>query len=156
MDVESIRPELCRVFAATKLLTDGGVDFALVSLPPASYFELLTALSAQHDLRFQATVRESAEVSLIAPQDLWERISYRFPAATVDAPWRLITLDISIPLDVYGYMEQVARVCADQEASVIVASGYSTDHLLVSAEHYLSVLSALQSFIGACRARRPG
>src|SRR5437870_1239727 len=74
MDVEALRPELAQVFAATHLRTYVDTDFALVSLPPAAYFELLSALAPLHDLRFQATVREPGEVTLIAPRDLWERI----------------------------------------------------------------------------------
>jgi len=151
MDVELVRPELRQVFAATQLLTYPEMEFALVSLPPRSYYEVLAALAPMHDMRFQTIVREPAEVTLIAPRDLWERISTRFPTATVDVPWMLITLDISIPLDVYGYLEQIARLCAAQGASLLVASGYSTDHLLITADHYQGVLETLQGFIEHCR-----
>ena len=155
MDVEALRPDLLPVFAATTLRTYADTDFALVSLPPRVYVELLAALVPLHDLRFQAIVREPAEVSLIAPCDLWARIAGGFPDATVDAPWKLITFDISIPLDVYGYLEQITHLCARQGSSVIVASGYSTDHLLVAAAHYPAVLDALQAFIDRCRATVP-
>jgi hypothetical protein len=152
MDVDTVRPDLLPVFAATTLRTYGDTEFVLVSLPPRVYFELLTALAPLHDLRFQAIIREPAEVSLIAPFDLWARIAGRFPDATVDVPWKLITLDISIPLDVYGYLEHITHLCAQQGSSVIVASGYSTDHLLIAAAHYPAVLNALQAFLDRCRA----
>ncbi|HMA35467.1 MAG TPA: hypothetical protein VKY74_13440 [Chloroflexia bacterium] len=151
MDVEALRPDLRAVFAATRLRTDEETDFILVSLPPDSYYELLTTVASLRDTRFQATVRAPNEVTLIAPRDLWERISMGFPSATVDTPWKLITLDITLGLDVYGYIEQVARLCAGLEASLIIASGYSTDHLLINAEHYPAVRDALQSFIDRCR-----
>ena len=61
------------------------------------------------------------------------------PGVTVDTPWRLITLDISIPLDVYGYLEVITGLVAEQGASVLVASGYSTDHLLIPADYYPAV-----------------
>ncbi len=152
MGVEDMRVELRQVFAATNLRTHPEIDFSLVSLPPAGYAELLGALAAVHDGRFQSVVREPAELTLIAPNDLWLRVAGRFPHATVSTGWKLITLDITIPLDVYGYLEEVARLCASVGSSVIVAGGYSTDHLLVQMQHYPAVLAALQGFVDACRA----
>jgi hypothetical protein len=151
MDAEPLRADLYNVFAATNLITFPDIEFALVGLPSDSYYEVLTAIAAQRDPRFQATVRTPSEVTVIIPKDLWELISVGFPRATVDAPWKLISLDITIPLDMYGYLEQVTRVCAEQGASVMLASGYTTDHLLVAAERYQPVIAALQSFIDHCR-----
>ncbi len=151
MDAEALRPALRAVFAATRLRTDEATDYALVRLPPAAYPELAARLGALPDTRFQATVREPREVSLILAVDLWAQLAPAFVGATLDAPWRLITLDISIPLDVYGYLEVITRLCAAQGASLLVASSYSTDHLLIHSEHYPAVRTALQAFLDRCR-----
>jgi hypothetical protein len=152
MGGETMRPELNTVFAATRLRLYEDTEFLLVRLPPHAYLPLLSGLVRLHDSRFQSVVRAPAEVTLIAPVDLWAGLRADFPEATIDTPWRLITLDITIPLDVYGYMEQVARVCAEQGASVIMVSAYSTDHLLVTDARYAATRDALQAFIDQCRA----
>lgn len=151
MDADALRPALRAVFAATRLQTDEATDYVLVRLPPAAYPALAVWLATLDDTRFQATVREPHELSLILAADLWAQLAPAFSEATLDAPWRLITLDISIPLDVYGYLEAVTRLCAAQGASLLVASSYSTDHLLVHSDHYRAVCVALQAFIDRCR-----
>jgi hypothetical protein len=151
MAVDTVRRELRAVFAATRLRLDEENTFTLVRLPTAAYPDLLLLLGSLRDLRFQATVREPAEVTLILPADLWDGIGAGYSGATVGTPWRLITLDITIPLDVYGYLEVIAGLCAEQGASLLVASGYSTDHLLIQAEYYPAVRDRLQAFIDECR-----
>lgn len=155
MAVDALRPELRAVLAATRLRTADDLDLILVSLPAESYAELLGALARLRDPRFQTVVRERGEVTLVVPSDLWAGLSDYFTAHAVYAPWRLITLDITIPLDVYGYLEQVARACASAGAPVLVASGYSTDHLLIHADHYPAARAALQALIDRCRAAAP-
>lgn len=146
-----MREELVQMFAATNLLTEPEREFVLAKLPLSAYGQALNLLAWYNDPHFQTVIRAHDELTLVVSAELWERIAWELSAIEVDQHWRLITLDVTIPLDVFGYMEQVARICAACEASLVVQSGYSTDHLFIKAERYHDVVHSLDDFIKRCR-----
>ncbi|MCW3489799.1 ACT domain-containing protein [Dethiobacter alkaliphilus] len=72
------------------------------------------------------------EVTMIVTEALWQEAGSLFPAAKVESGFRLLTLDITLPWNVVGYLARVTRILAEAEISVGVISSHASDHLLIS------------------------
>jgi hypothetical protein len=57
--------------------------------------------------------------------------------------YRLITLDISVPLDVVGYISKVSSALANAKVPILILSLYS-DKILVKEEHLERALNVLR------------
>ncbi|MDW7651636.1 MAG: ACT domain-containing protein [Bacillota bacterium] len=89
------------------------------------------------------------EVTIILTARLWQRVGGRFNTARIETGYRLITLDISLPWDVVGYLARVTEALAAGGVSVGVISSYASDHLLVGEEVLPAALRILKNL--GCR-----
>ncbi len=100
----------------------------LVRLPPAAAGEA-ARLAARAP--FGAFVLDRDEGSLTVPQDVWRESALRGEEFDVQGPFRAITLDVVIPLDVTGYLAPLLARLAQAGIAVIPQCGFSRDHILV-------------------------
>lgn len=80
---------------------------------------------------FAAMLLERDEVSLTIPEDMWRASSAAGPARAEAGPFRAITFDLDIDLDVCGYLAPAAVRLAEAGVSIIPQCAYLKDHLLV-------------------------
>ena len=102
--------------------------YLLASLPVARLAEA-TALASLAGDAFVALVRERDEVSLTVPEAL--RPSLEPLAARIAGPYRVLTFDLSLELDVIGYLAPALERLAAAGVSIVPQCGFRTDHLLV-------------------------
>jgi hypothetical protein len=125
--------------------------FALIHLPVAAYPALLNQLGQIDTSGFLTLVRSAEEVTWLTTEAGWARVAHTWPSATVEAGWRLITLEQTISLDVSGYLAPLAQALAERNIPLLVVSAFSTDHLLVHGADLSAAVEALRGAIEASK-----
>jgi hypothetical protein len=139
-----------RVWAATRLHVWPG-SYRLVSLP-LSRLEEAAALAARVVGAFVGLVLERDEVSLAVSDELWQASPLRGHARGVAGPYRVITLDIDIDLEVTGYLAPAATLLAEAGVSIVPICAFLKDHLLVQEKDLERALAALNELIARSKA----
>jgi hypothetical protein len=105
-------------------------DYFVISLPvdakpiPGEWYRPATT-------RFAVFIREPNEITLVVPRRKWLRMQHMFEKFVVSEPMKVITFDIKLSLNVYGYIAAISRVLADARISVLPMSSFYRDHILV-------------------------
>ena len=118
--------------------------YVLASLPPARSPEAAALVSRAGDA-FAALVREREEVSLTVPEPL--RADIERLATHVAGPYRVLTFDLELDLDVIGYMAPALERLADAGVSIVPQCGFRTDHLLVFDRDLAAAVRVLEELI---------
>ena len=124
-------------------------SYVLASLPLHRLADA-SALIASRSVGFAALVVERDEVSLTLVDTLWTG-SALAAEAHAKGPFRAITLDIDIDLDVCGYLAPAATLLGEAGVSIVPQCAFLKDHLLVHAEKLETAVRVLEDWIGACR-----
>jgi hypothetical protein len=119
--------------------------YVLASLPPARLVEA-AALIGQSRSRFAALVLEADEVSLTVEDSLL-RASALAQEATIAGPYRALTLDLELELDVVGYLAPAAAALADAGISIVPQCAFKRDHLLVRGGDLAAAIAVLEKII---------
>lgn len=122
--------------------------FASVSLPRLAESAALAAAAPEG--MFVALLRERAEIALTVPDALRDRLTAL--AAEVAGPFRVLTLDVTLPLDLVGFLAPAAVRLAEAGVSIVPQCGFRTDHLLVRAEDLETARRVLEAFVRECAA----
>lgn len=94
---------------------------------------------------FCAMVVDKDEVTLVLPQEAIEEFSARLRDAVVSEDrYRLITVDVVVPLDLFGFLAQLASALAAEGIPVFVYASYRCDHLLVPEAKYEAAVTSLK------------
>jgi hypothetical protein len=123
---------------------------ALASLAPGLLAEA-AALVARAGGAFAALVLERDEVSVTLPWSLWRAAPLRARAAREDGPFRAISLDVDVDLDVCGYLAPAAARLAAAGVSIVPQCAFRKDHVLVREEQLGLAVRTLEELIAACR-----
>ena len=135
------------VFAATKLKLHHE-EFTLVSLPVS---EKEKALELFKNVEPFSTISvDHAEVSLIMTIPEWNEMSSQFEKNESDGPYRAITFDIVLDLNLIGFLSVVSAVLAEEGISIYAVSTFLRDHILVKSSHADRAMDALGSLIQRC------
>jgi hypothetical protein len=121
----------------------------LVSLPPDAVRDA-AALVAESAGRFAALLLERDEVSLTVPDGVWAASSLRTQARAVAGPYRILTFDLDLELDVVGYLAPAAERLAAAGVSIVPQCGFLKDHLLVQEGDLQKALEVLEKWIAEC------
>jgi hypothetical protein len=108
------------------------------------------ALAAHPSRAFAALVVERDEVSLTVRKDLWDEASLE--ATAVAGPFRAITFDVNIDLDVCGYLAPAAERLATAGIAIVPQCAFLKDHLLVHERDLAAAVAALEALIAESRA----
>ena len=125
-------------------------QYRLVSLPPDRLAEA-AALAGRAAGGFAGLVLERDEVSLALSEELWRESPLRSHARNEAGPYRVITLDIDIDLDVTGYLAPAAALLAEAGVSMVPMCGFLKDHLLVREKDLERALAVLHDLIARSR-----
>ncbi len=99
---------------------------------------------------FAALVVERDEVSVTVAESAWTG-SALAPGARVSGPFRAITLDIDVDLDVCGYLAPAATLLGEAGVSIVPQCAFLKDHLLVHEEKLEIAVGVLDDWIRSCR-----
>ena len=125
-------------------------DYFLVRLPvetkpiPTEWFKPAVT-------HFGAVIREPHEITLVVARRKWLRMQSIFDDFDVSEAMKVITFDIKLSLNVYGYIAAISRVLADAKISVVPMSSFSRDHILVSKKDLPRSVRLLRQFLQECR-----
>jgi hypothetical protein len=125
-------------------------DYVLVSLPHAALVAAATLMAAAAG-RFAAVVVEKEEVSLTLQRDAWSTASEKLDVLAIAGPYRVVTLDLAIDLNVSGYLLPAAKRLAQAGIAIVAQCAYRRDHLLIrseDAELAVSILAQLSTECG--------
>jgi uncharacterized protein len=118
--------------------------YLLASVPLARRAEAAALAASAPAGSFVALVSEREEIALTLPES--SRAGLDALGARVDGPYRVLTFDVTLPLDLVGFLAPAAVRLAEAGVSIVPQCGFRTDHLLVRAgdlERAQRVLGAL-------------
>ncbi|MBI2840281.1 MAG: ACT domain-containing protein [Acidobacteria bacterium] len=120
--------------------------YVLLSFPTDRFVtasELVTACVGT----FAAMLLERDEVSLTIPEAVWKASSGAVPARAEAGPFRAITFDLDIDLNVCGYLAPAAVRLAEAGVSIVPQCAYLKDHLLVHERDLPKAIEVLTGLI---------
>lgn len=127
-------------------------DYALIHLP-APAITAAAGVLAEIGEPFSALVVDKDEVTLVLPEEDWQGFKARLPDYRAAGPFRLITFDLPLALDLVGFLALVSRALADASVTVLAFSAFERDHLLVPASQLEQAVAALRK--AQARAAQP-
>jgi hypothetical protein len=120
--------------------------YTLVSLP-VSRLDAAALLVASNRNSFGAVVVERDEVSLTLREELWAGAPLRSEAREERGPYRAITFDLDLDLDVCGYLAPAAERLAAAGISIVPQCAFLKDHILVAEIHLEGAVRVLEDLI---------
>jgi hypothetical protein len=122
--------------------------YLLVSLPTSAVPEAakIVALSTG---TFAALVLERDEVSLTLPESVWS--AHAMKASAQDGPYRAVSFDLNLGLEVFGYFAPAAVRLANEGISIVPQSAYLKDHVLVHDKDLDKTVATLENLIKDCK-----
>lgn len=124
-------------------------DYLLVSLPHDALKQAALLAAAGAD-QFAALVVEKEGVSLTLPRKAWAEASQKFHALAAAGPYRVVTLDLEIDLNVSGYLLPAAERLAKAGIAIVAQCAFRMDHLLIRSEDAKTAVLILKRFAAAC------
>lgn len=122
--------------------------YVLVKLP-ANAVTVAAGIIAEIGESFTVLVVDKDEVSLVIPQEAVNDFGNRLRGQEISKePYRLITVDVVFPLDVFGVMSRLTGALAAANIPVFPYASYSRDHLLVPAAKFDQAMAALNKLKG--------
>lgn len=123
--------------------SDGEV-YVIVKLPPNA-ITVAASIIAEIGDPFCALVVDKDEVTLVLPHEAVEEFGARLRDSVVSQDrYRLITMDVVVPLELFGFLAQVASALAAQGIPVFAYASYRCDHLLVPEDKYEAAIISLK------------
>ena len=120
--------------------------YLLASVPSDRLAEAANLVALARDT-FAALVREREEVSLTLPDAL--RPLLESLATRTAGPYRVLTFDLELELDVIGYLAPALERLAAAGVSIVPQCGVRTDHLLVFERDLDAAVGALEALARA-------
>jgi hypothetical protein len=124
--------------------------YRLVSLPPTA-LGAAAALVSQASDGFSCLVRERDEVSLTLAAAAWAESPLRARARGDEGPFRVITLDLALDLDVTGYSAPAAEALAAARVPIVPQCAFLKDHVLVPEGDLPAAIVALEGLVARAR-----
>jgi hypothetical protein len=100
---------------------------------------------------FVALVVERDEVSLTTSETSWG--AARVGAARSAGPYRVVTVDVDLDLDLCGFLAPLATRLAEAGVAIVPQCAFRKDHILVRDEDLDSTVRVLESWIQSCVGR---
>ncbi len=120
------------------------LDYTLIHLP-APAITAAAGVLAEIGEPFSALIVDKDEVTLVLPAGDWQDFKARLPDHRAADPFRLITFDTPLALDLVGFLALVSRALADAGVTVLAFSAFERDHLLVPASQLERAVAALRA-----------
>mgnify|MGYP003574142244 FL=1 len=135
-------------WAKTRITTWPG-DYLLVSLPHDA-LKTATLLATARADQFAALMVEKDAVSLTLRREAWSSSFPKVHPLALAGPYRVVTLDLEIDLNVSGYLLPAAERLAQAGIAIVPQCAFRMDHLLIRSEDAEAAVSILTRFSAAC------
>ena len=89
------------------------------------------------------------------PDAVWATSPLRARARAVAGPYRVLTFDLDLELDVVGYLAPAAERLATAGVSIVPQCGFLKDHLLVREGDLEQAREVLERWIAECGVETP-
>lgn len=122
--------------------------YVLASLP-LTELAAAAALVGSRECGFAALVVERDEVSVTLDQDTWQ-VSRLARVGRSAAPYRVLTIDIDVELDVCGFLAPVAVRLGQAGVSIVPQCAFRKDHVLVRATDLSTATQIIEAWIAEC------
>jgi hypothetical protein len=140
-------PDMIPVFAATKLKLHPE-KFTLVSLPLSEKDKALELFKEVSP--FSTISVDHSEVSLVLSVQDWMTMQGNFEQYKKEGPYKAITFDIVLDLNLIGFLSIVSAILAEEKISIFAVSTFLRDHILVKEDEHLLALQVLNNLIQRC------
>ena len=117
-----------------KFVVDPG-EYAILHLEGDARPDLTDALVWLHALK---------DHTLVVPQGSADRYDAGGAVRGRDDGWKLVTVEVEVPLTVHGFFRHFADALAEDEVPIVPFAGYRFDHLLVHKTHLDRALASLK------------
>lgn len=141
-------PEMIPVFASTKINLHPDT-YLIVSLPLSMKERALDTIKQLDP--FSSVTIDYDEVSLILHSTDWEVNSDAFPSSKTEGPYKAITFDIVLDLNLVGFLSIVSSILAEAGISIFTLSTYLRDHILVKESDAEKTVQLLEDLILRCK-----
>jgi hypothetical protein len=132
-----------QALAKAPIYTDGR-SYILVHLP-APAITAAAGVLAEWGEPFSALIVDKDEVTLALPEEGWREFSHRLPDHRTAGPYRLLTFDMTLSLDMVGFLALVSRLLAEAGVTVMAFSAFERDHLLIPVGQFEAAVAALRT-----------
>src|SRR6266545_3697736 len=122
-------------------------QFVLVGVDPREQL-LAQRLLAGMIMPFMQYIVEPDMVTLVLPEEHWNRLRPAFPHAKIALQYRLISFELDLPPDLVGFMATLSGVLAGAGIPLLAICGFTKDHLLVREHDLEQALAALATLKG--------
>ena len=102
------------------------------------YFSIVK--SRRNNVKAFANINDGKEITWIIDKN---RIN-KDDVIEINNNWKAITFDTIMPLESVGFLVKVSKFLADDDISIFVISGYSTDHILVKKNNLNKAIKSLE------------
>jgi hypothetical protein len=121
--------------------------YVLVGLP-SDRLVVAAALVAMKGSTFAAMVAEDREISLTLEETVWRRSGLAALGHEAAGPYRVITLEAELELELCGYLAPAAARLAEAGVPLVPQCGNRTDHLLVREGDLPAARAVLEGLAG--------
>jgi hypothetical protein len=121
-------PEMKPVFASTKI-KEHPDDYYIVSIcrkEEEKAREILKDLEPWSSITF-----DLEEISVVLREEKWNQMKNNFQVYQEEGPYRVLTFDIVLDLDLVGYLSVISSLLAKEGISIYAVSTFLRDHILV-------------------------
>lgn len=150
MKLDSLDPNLRKIFAAMQLYSDGR-GYVVVGLP-RDQMRAATILFGGLAEAFAAMIVDKDEITIVMHDMDWSIGARDLEGQRIERDYRLITFDVALDADTVGFMAAVSHLLAESDIPLLPIAAYSRDHILVRARDFERARQALSDFIAACKA----
>jgi hypothetical protein len=147
--VTSIPNDRARSFWAKASLRIWPQSYLLISLPTDFQIKAAQLIGSGAGV-FAALLMERDEVSLTVEESLWKASDLRLRARSEHGPYRAITIDVNVDLDVVGFLAPALLALAEAGISIVPQCAYSKDHLLVHERYLKDAVQVLEDLLQSC------
>jgi hypothetical protein len=123
--------------------------YVVASLPLEHYGEAVDCLRDAEG--FVSLTRDKEEVTLVVAEDIWSKLSPRFPDAVAQERRRLIRFDTVLDFSVVGFIAEISRALAEADISILSISTYRTDAVLVHESRFDDAVNAVKQALVALK-----
>lgn len=111
---------------------------------PVNAITVAAGILAEIGDPFTALIVDKDEVTLVVPHEATEEFAARLRDHKVaEVRYRLITVDVVMPLEVVGFIALLTAALAGAGIPVMTFASYSRDHLLVPEDRLSEALATL-------------
>jgi hypothetical protein len=116
--------------------------YVVASLPLEHYGEAVDCLRNAEG--FVSLTRDKEEITLVVAEDIWSKLSPRFPGAVAQERRRLIRFDTVLDFSVVGFIAEISHALAEADISILSISTYRTDAVLVHESRFDDAINAIK------------